>query len=1112
MKKLIPALLLLCAAMGVLGQTVIRYPGQPTIPPVIGPGTILCNNTLSIAAPIQCTFIALSEGPSDSSTITRTASIAGDAQLLKITNTFSATPGTGTGASIASMTINTTLGPITGAANFNDFVTGLSTNLTVSSNTNGAGVNNQAFIAKAQKNSCYPATSCTKIYSEDLVLNDYTGLPTSGTYSSGGSEESEFDFRGNDTDTAGSSAGLIPSGVGIRTPSQIVLKSYIPFTPSTPLTITGASGDGTTATLTFASQSIYFQPGDNLIVASMVPAGYNGTFVVTASSATSVSYLNSTTGFTSGGTANLPATTVAWGYRVDGQTNDTIYVNRAFAVNNLTIMGAGHTTEFATLGTNASAYRMAGGQNLGWDIDSGSGATAYAKHQTFYDETNSWLAYQVAGTEKFMVDDTGKSYASGMYGLGANPLTLGTQTYGVSATIGACGSVACANSVLISGAGSGVAPAIKTVVTGTGQADLNLQITPASAATSSGLNGGNVVLQGSAGDGAGTRGLVTVQDSINGNTKIGTGTSTGTTIIGNTAATGSALTINAPTSFSFGTSISQATWLGVSPIWNAASTTLNDTTASGTVSLDAAYSLQAPIFTSTGGASTTITNPTTLWVGVPTCSGGVNCTTPLSAFFNGAVKFNSSITVASGGTINGALSINTNNNAGINLGTGTDNVGVVIGGGSNTVTLNATTLSLTGTLSGTSISNYLAAPPAIGGTTPNTGAFTTLSGTSGTHTGVTGFGLRDTSAAFDVTLAATSSTALNAGRTLTLDMKNVAHTLAFNSTANTITFPNTASYTLIGSGDTGTVTNTMLAGGITLANHASQAANTVVGNATSGSASPTALAVGSCSTAGSALQWTTNTGFGCNTAITAATSTGVTSGSGAAAGVVGEVASIHCIVGTQAQAATTITVTIASPAVVTWTSHTFVPSSGLANYTCPINFTNSGGALPTGITVGTNYYIDGSSVSGDTFEISDTASHALAGTNHVNTSGSQSGTQSAYIGNLTTTGNVFNGAGLQLVAGDWDCTDLGEFQELTTLTSQRYATGINTVGGAFGSIGTFTDNPTVSGAVGAKNTYLPSPVVQENVSGTTTIIAITSASYTVGTMNQGAFLRCRRMR
>ena len=60
-------------------------------------------------------------------------------------------------------------------------------------------------------------------------------------------------------------------------------------------------------------------------------------------------------------------------------------------------------------------------------------------------------------------------------------------------------------------------------------------------------------------------------------------------------------------------------------------------------------------------------------------------------------------------------------------------------------------------------------------------------------TGMTGLALRDTSAAFDLTIAATSAPALSAGRILTLDMSNVAHTLDFGATANTITFPNDAS-------------------------------------------------------------------------------------------------------------------------------------------------------------------------------------------------------------------------------------------------------------------------------------------------------------------------------
>lgn len=72
-----------------------------------------------------------------------------------------------------------------------------------------------------------------------------------------------------------------------------------------------------------------------------------------------------------------------------------------------------------------------------------------------------------------------------------------------------------------------------------------------------------------------------------------------------------------------------------------------------------------------------------------------------------------------------------------------------------------------------------------------------------------------------------------------------------------VTLANTGAFTIINNA-------------VTLAKLATQVTNTVLGNATSGTAVPTALAVGTCSTAGSALIWTTNTGFGCNTSITAA--------------------------------------------------------------------------------------------------------------------------------------------------------------------------------------------------------------------------------------------------
>ena len=60
---------------------------------------------------------------------------------------------------------------------------------------------------------------------------------------------------------------------------------------------TGASGTGSTATITFAAQpSSPFSIGDTITVSNMVPATYNGTFVVTGATASSVSYASTATG------------------------------------------------------------------------------------------------------------------------------------------------------------------------------------------------------------------------------------------------------------------------------------------------------------------------------------------------------------------------------------------------------------------------------------------------------------------------------------------------------------------------------------------------------------------------------------------------------------------------------------------------------------------------------------------------------------------------------------------------------------------------------------------------------------------------------------------------
>jgi hypothetical protein len=68
-----------------------------------------------------------------------------------------------------------------------------------------------------------------------------------------------------------------------------------------------ASGTGVTATLTFTAQpTIPFNIGETIVVAGITPVGYNGTYVVTNASVSTVSYLNATTGAqTVAGTVNL---------------------------------------------------------------------------------------------------------------------------------------------------------------------------------------------------------------------------------------------------------------------------------------------------------------------------------------------------------------------------------------------------------------------------------------------------------------------------------------------------------------------------------------------------------------------------------------------------------------------------------------------------------------------------------------------------------------------------------------------------------------------------------------------------------------------------------------
>lgn len=162
---------------------------------------------------------------------------------------------------------------------------------------------------------------------------------------------------------------------------------------------------------------------------------------------------------------------------------------------------------------------------------------------------------------------------------------------------------------------------------------------------------------------------------------IGTGTSTGTVTLGQNSATPGSFILNGPVTFNAGTAFSGATWGTTSPVWNTAAMTLNDSAASGTSANDYAYSIQAPNFTATGGASVTITNAGTLFVAGPTCT-TVVCSNIYGINTTGLIKGSLGLTI-----LGAQVNLNASSNAAVNIGTGTNNTTTTIGGttaGNNT--------------------------------------------------------------------------------------------------------------------------------------------------------------------------------------------------------------------------------------------------------------------------------------------------------------------------------------------------------------------------------------------------------------------------------------------
>lgn len=120
----------------------------------------------------------------------------------------------------------------------------------------------------------------------------------------------------------------------------------------------------------------------------------------------------------------------------------------------------------------------------------------------------------------------------------------------------------------------------------------------------------------------------------------------------------------------------------------------------------------------------------------------------------------------------------------------------------------------------------------------------------------------------------------------------------------------------------------------------------------------------------------------------------------------------------------TVTMTIASPCVVTWTAHGLPVNS-------PVFFT--GGTLPTGITASVNYYVVAAGLLTDSFQVSATPGGAA-----VNTSGTQSGTHtgtSTINRSIFTVANAVANTSFELSGAGSDTTALSAYGGSGWLTS-----------------------------------------------------------------------------
>lgn len=247
------------------------------------------------------------------------------------------------------------------------------------------------------------------------------------------------------------------------------------------------------------------------------------------------------------------------------------------------------------------------------------------------------------------------------------------------------------------------------------------------------------------------------------------------------------------------------------------------------------------------------------------------------------------------------------------------------------------------------------------------------------------------------------------------------------------------------------------------------AANSVYANFTGSSASPIANAVPSCSTANSALKYTSATGLSCGTTFA------LTSGN------LSQFAAT-----TSAQLAGVLSDETGGSGVAVFNaSPTFTGTVNVAALTAT-------GAITPSQTVG---------IVGTTTN------------NNANAGSFGEYATNATTGTSLTTGVAANATSVNLTAGDWDATCTATFIPAGSTTMSSLNVGITTTSATFAGTNTGSSTALIQTfTTGSTQAFSAPGAVRLSLSGTTTAYCVVQAAFATSTMTVNGFIRARRVR